>query len=129
MTMRKTLMIALGLGMAVAAGTSAYALQAPSAEQLRGSGQAGEQSDGYMGVVGSGSPDIRNQVNAINIQRRASYTQLASSRGSTLEEAAASAACEILSHRVQAGQYYRLPDGVWRKRNGSEPVPLPAFCG
>jgi uncharacterized protein YdbL (DUF1318 family) len=129
MKMRKTMMIAFGLGLAAAAGTAAYAMQAASAEQLRASGQAGEQADGYMGVVGAGTPDVRSQVNAINIQRRASYTQLASSRGSTLEEAAASAACEILAHRVQSGQYYRLPDGVWRKRNGNEPVPLPAFCG
>ena len=30
---------------------------------------------------------------------------------------------------VGPGQYYRLPDGVWRRRNGSEPVPRPDHCG
>lgn len=65
----------------------------------------------------------------MNIARRASYTKLAASRGTTIEEAASSAACEIFARRVGPGQYYRLPDGVWRKRNGNEPVTLPAFCG
>ena len=130
MKMRMKLLVAAGLGMAVAMGGTAYAmmLQAMSSEQLRATGVVGEQADGYLGIAGSASAEIRASVDAINIQRRASYTKLAAQKGSTIEEAAASTACEIFSTRIQPGQYYRLPDGVWRQRNGNEPVPLPAFC-
>jgi uncharacterized protein len=124
---RTKILIAAGLGLAVALGGTAYAMQ--TSEQLRASGQVGEQADGYLGVVGSAPADVRARVDSINIERRASYSKLAQQRGTTIETAAASTACEILRARVQAGQYYRLPDGVWRKRNGNEPVPLPQVCG
>ena len=35
----------------------------------------------------------------------------------------------LFANRVGPGQYYRLPDGVWRQRNGNEPVPRPSHCG
>ena len=66
-------------------------------------------------------------MDAVNIQRRSYYTQLASRRSATIEEVARSTACELFSTRVGPSQYYRLTDGVWR-RNGSEPVPLPDYC-
>jgi uncharacterized protein len=130
MKRRAKFMIAAGLGLAVAMGGTAYAvmLQADAAAQLRATGQVGEQADGYMGIVGSVSSDIRARVDQVNIQRRAHYTQLASRRNATIEEVAASTACEIFATRVGPGQYYRLPDGVWRQRNGNEPVPRPSYC-
>ena len=131
MSRRMKLAIALGLGLAVAAGGTAYAfvLQPDAAASLRATGQVGEQSDGYLGLVGSAPAEIRARVDAVNLQRRAYYTQLANDRRATIEEAAAAVACEIFASRVGPGQYYRLPDGVWRRRNGSEPVPRPAHCG
>jgi len=129
MTRRTKLLIAAGLGIALVAGSSAYAMQGDTAGQLRASGQAGEQADGYMGVVGSAPAAIRAQVEAVNIERRAAYTRLASARGATIEEVAAATACQLFSTRIAAGQYYRLPDGVWRQRNGNEPVPRPSHCG
>ena len=124
------LMIAAGLGLAMLAGGTAYAMQADAAGQLRASGQVGEQADGYLGLVASGAPaNVRAQMESVNIQRRAAYTQLASNRGATIEEVAAATACQLFSNRVGAGQYYRLADGVWRRRNGSEPVPRPSHCG
>jgi uncharacterized protein YdbL (DUF1318 family) len=117
------------LGLATVAGTSAaYAFQDAAAE-LRATGQVGEQADGYLGVVNSAPANIRSQVESINIQRRAAYTRLAQSRNATIEEVAAATACELFAHRVGPGQYYRLPDGVWRQRNGDEPVPRPSHCG
>lgn len=113
-------------------GGAAYAmLQGEGdAAALRATGQVGEQADGYMGVVGGrASEDIRRRVDAVNIQRRALYTQRASQRGTTVEEMAASTACQILATRVAPGQHYRLSDGIWRQRNGNEPVPLPSYCG
>ena len=117
---------ALGLA---AAGTVAYAFQADEAGELRATGLVGEQADGYMGLVGSAPAGVRSRMDAVNIQRRAFYTERAAARGATIEEFAASTACEIFARRIGPGQYYRLPDGVWRRRNGNEPVPLPAHCG
>ena len=130
MTRRMKIMIAAGVAAAALAGGTAFAyVMQDQAAQLRASGVAGEQADGYLGLAGSASADVRAQVDAVNIQRRAYYTQLASRRNATIEEVAASTACELLRTRVGPGQYYRLTDGVWRRRNGSEPVPLPEHCG
>jgi uncharacterized protein len=129
MTRRTKLLIAAALGIALVAGTSAYAMQADAAGQLRASGMVGEQADGYLGLVGSAPADIRAQMEQVNIQRRAAYTQLAANRGATIEEVAAATACQLFAGRVGPGQYYRLPDGVWRRRNASEPVPRPSHCG
>jgi hypothetical protein len=131
MNRRTRIIIAAGIGLAVACGgaTAAFAmLQGGEAAELRASGAAGEQADGYMGVVGSPSSDLRAKVDAVNIRRRAHYTDLAAKRGVKIEEAAATVACEILRDRVAPGQFYRLTDGIWRKRD-STPVPLPHYCG
>ncbi|MDB5669565.1 MAG: hypothetical protein JWO25_524 [Alphaproteobacteria bacterium] len=130
MSRRLKLILAAGLGLAMVAGSAgvALALEANGAAELRASGQAGEQADGYLGVVnGGGSGALHQQVDAINIKRRAFYTDLASKRGGKIEEVAASTACELLRNEVAPGQYYRLRDGVWRRRD-SAPVPLPAYC-
>jgi uncharacterized protein YdbL (DUF1318 family) len=114
---------------ALAGGASvAYAFQGDAAGQLRASGEAGEQADGYLGVVGNASGAVRSQVDAVNIKRRAYYTDLAAKRGAKIEEVAATTACELFRTKVGAGQYYRLSDGVWRKRDGA-PIPLPGYCG
>lgn len=129
MNRRRTLLIAAALGIALVAGTSAYAMQSDEAAQLRASGQVGERFDGYLGLVGNAPADIRSRMEAVNIQRRAAYTQLAGRRGATIEEVAAATACQLLAGRVLPGQKYILADGVARTRNGNEPVPLPGHCG
>ena len=129
MSRRMKIMVAAGLAVAMVASGTAYAFMQDAAAELRATGVVGEQADGYMGLVGSASADVRARVDDINIQRRARYTQLASQRGATIEEVAAATACQIFAGRVGPGQYYRLPDGVWRRRNGSEPVPRPSHCG
>ena len=130
MNRRTRLILAAVIGVAAVVGGAgaAYALQADASAQLRASGQAGEQADGYLGIVGSPSADLRAQVDAVNIKRRAYYTDLAAKRGAKIEEVAATTACELFRTKVAPGQYYRLPDGVWRQRDGS-PIPLPSYCG
>ena len=128
MNRRLKLILAAAIVVAAAGGaTAAYAFQGDAAGELRASGQAGEQADGYLGVVG-GSAAVRSQVEAVNIKRRAYYTDLAAKRGAKIEEVAATTACELFRTKVAPGQYYRLPDGVWRKRD-SAPIPLPGYCG
>ena len=34
----------------------------------------------------------------------------------------------LLASKVQAGQYYRLPDGVWRQREAGQTIALPGYC-
>ncbi|HYE26895.1 MAG TPA: YdbL family protein [Allosphingosinicella sp.] len=129
MSRRLKLILAAGIGLAAVLGTTtAYAMMQDAAAQLRASGQAGEQADGYLGLVGSASADVRAQVDAVNIKRRAYYTDLAAKRGAKIEEVAATTACELFRSKVAPGQYYRLPDGVWRQRDGA-PIPLPSYCG
>jgi hypothetical protein len=130
--MNRRLKLILAAGIAVAAvtagATMASAMLQDASASLRASGQAGEQADGYLGIVGSGSAGLRAQVDAVNIKRRAYYTDLAAKRGAKIEEVAATTACELLRTKVAQGQYYRLPDGVWRQRDSS-PIPLPGYCG
>ena len=121
--MRKALLITAGVAAALLGAGVAYAMQ--DAGALRARGQAGEKADGYLGAI---APAVRAQVDAINIQRRALYTQLAQQRGATIEEVAAATACQTFAGRIGPGQQYMLEDGVWRTRNGSEPVPLPRHC-
>jgi uncharacterized protein YdbL (DUF1318 family) len=130
MSRRLTLFVATGIAVAaLAAGTGyAFMLQDASAS-LRATGKVGEQADGYLGVVGSVDSDIRSKVDAINIKRRAYYTEIAAKRGAKIEEVAATTACELFASKVQAGQYYRLSDGVWRQRDAGAPVQRPGYCG
>ncbi len=131
MDRRLKLFLAAGIGLAAVAGGTgvAYAWFQDASAQLRATGKVGEQADGYLGVVGSGDASLRSQVDAINIKRRAYYTDLAGKRGAKIEEVAAATACEIFASRVGPGQYYRLADGVWRQREGNSPVPRPDYCG
>ena len=91
-------------------------------------GTVGEQADGFLGVRGQVSPATRSEVEAINIKRRAAYTDLAAQRGVTVKDVAAAVGCTTLKTRVAPGQAYQLRDGVWRVREGSAPIPLPDYC-
>ncbi|MFM7027463.1 MAG: YdbL family protein [Chakrabartia sp.] len=91
-------------------------------------GSVGEQADGYMGFRAAPTDALRAEVDAINIKRRAVYTQLASQRGVTVKDVAATVGCETLKSRVAPGRAYLLPDGIWRVK-GAEPITLPAYCG
>ncbi|QAY75479.1 YdbL family protein [Sphingosinicella sp. BN140058] len=132
MNRRLKLIIAAGVAVVAITGgaTAAFAMyQGDASAELRASGHAGEQADGYLGVVGSASGAIRAQVDSVNIKRRAYYTDLAAKRGAKIEEVAATTACELFRTKVGPGQYYRGTDGAWKKREGSAPIPLPSYCG
>jgi uncharacterized protein YdbL (DUF1318 family) len=131
MKLTTKLVLAIAFSLAAVAGGAAYAhamMQADTSAELRATGQVGEQSNGYLGIVGSATADLRARVNAVNIRRRAAYTELAGKRGVQIEEVAATMACELLATSVLPGQYYRLADGEWRQRRGNVPVTRPAYC-
>ena len=124
------MILAAGFGLVAVVGGAgvASAMLQDAAASLRASGQVGEQADGYLGLVGSAPADVRAKVDAINIQRRAYYTDLAAKRGAKIEEVAATTACELFRTKVAQGQYYRSVDGRWQQR-GSAAIELPSYCG
>ena len=62
-------------------GLAAAAAAQESAAELRATGLVGERWDGYLGLVGSAPPRVRAEMDAVNIRRRAHYTELARQRG------------------------------------------------
>ena len=126
MTKRTKLLIAAGLGLASLGGGVAYAWAQDASGSLKASGQVGEKVDGYLGVIGDAPASVRDQVQAINIKRRALYTKLAQQRGATIEEVAAKTGCELIE-RLGSGQFYDAGGG-WTRHAGGRPS-LPAYCG
>ena len=122
--MRQHLFLAAAGIMAVAVPSSA---QTPAVDAGRQAGQVGERYDGYMGYLGSPSGVVRSQVSAINIRRRALYSNLAASRRVAPQEVGIAAGCQLLA-RVQVGQAYMLADGRWRLRVSGQPAPVPQYC-
>ena len=120
--------LALAAALALAAPVAPAAALQQTAAELRATGFVGEQYDGYLGAVGSAPPAVRAAADAVNIRRRAHYTELARLRRVQVEEVALAAGCEILASRVAPGQFYLLPDMVWRRREGDAPVPRPDWC-
>lgn len=118
----------LALGVTVLAGAGiAIAQSGGLVSAALAEGSVGEQADGYLGIRGSASGELRAEVDAINIKRRAAYTQRAAQKGATVKEVAAAVGCETLASRVPQGRAYMLPDGVWRVK-GTAPIALPAYC-
>ena len=94
----------------------------------RANGVVGERYDGYLGASGALSPQVRAKVGAINIKRRALYSDLAARRGVTSGDVGVAAACALLN-RVAVGEVYLLTEGQWRRRSPGESAPRPDYCG
>jgi len=114
-------------------GLSLVWMACPAAAQeavvvARASGLVGERYDGYLGAAAVLSPALRTQVAAINIKRRALFSDLASRRGVTAGDVGVAAACTLLA-RVAIGEYYLLGEGQWRRRGPGEGPPRPDYCG
>jgi uncharacterized protein len=99
----------------------ASAQRDPAYAAARAAGQVGEQPDGYLGVVGAASADVRALVSNINIQRKAAYTQRAAASGATVEQLAFTSGCNLIA-QTEAGEKYRGPDGVWHTRSAAAPT-------
>lgn len=129
---RKTALVSLALLAVAGLGASVLlpsraAAQSPALNAALAEGSVGEQSDGYLGIRGSVSDEVRGAVEAINIKRRAAYTDLAAKRGVTVADMAAATGCQTLSGRVKQGQTYRISNGPWQVK-GSGPIALPDYC-
>ena len=110
------------LGLVAGAGLAqAQAARDPAYAAARAAGQVGEKMDGYLGVVGAGSPALRAIVDDLNIKRRAVYSQKAQAQHATVEEYAFTAGCLAILRTVP-GEKYQAPDGSWRTRTAEPPL-------
>ena len=115
------------LGLAAAAlvlsgiAAPAYAQRDPAYASARSSGAIGEKMDGYLGIVGAESAELRRIVNDINIKRRAVYSEKAQAANATLEEYALTAGCQLILKTVP-GEKYQAPDGSWQTRTSAAPL-------
>lgn len=124
---RVTLSLTLTAAVLAMAGGFATAQSTGMVSAALADGRVGEQADGYLGFRSPPTGDLRDEVDAINIKRRAAYTQLASQRRVTVKDVAATVGCETLASRVAQGRAYLLPDGVWRVKTAA-PIQLPDYC-
>lgn len=91
------------------------------------SGQVGERYDGYMGIAGTVTPEVRRQVSAVNLQRRSLYFQLASTRHVNAQVVGIATGCQLIGH-LAAGQAYMSGDGTWHRLAAGQAPPSPDYC-
>ena len=123
MRMRVSIVLA-----AMIAAISPAGAQAPaSLGAAIASGQVGERYDGYMGVAGPVTPEVRRQVSAVNIQRRSLYAQLASQRRVNAQVVGLATGCQLIA-KLAAGQSYMTGDGAWHRLAAGQTRPSPDYC-
>lgn len=113
--------LALGVAAATALTAPAFAQRDPAYAAARAQGQVGEKPDGYLGIVGSASEEIRRLVDDINIKRKAVYAERARSENATVEQYAFTAGCLAIA-RTAPGEKYQAPDGSWQTRTSAAPL-------
>ncbi|TPG12045.1 DUF1318 domain-containing protein [Sphingomonas oligophenolica] len=118
--MMKTMLTALAALSIATVSTAALAQRDPAYAAARSAGEVGEQPDGYLGVVGGGTPALKALVSNINIQRKSAYTQKASSSGATVEQMAFTSGCNLIA-QTDPGEKYKAPDGTWKTRTAAAP--------
>lgn len=116
--MRKLVNIAVAAGLLA---SPALAQRDPAYDAARSAGQVGEKMDGYLGIVGAGTPELQRIVSDINIKRRALYADKARAANATLEEYALTAGCLAIA-KTRSGEKYQAPDGSWQTRTDSPPL-------
>jgi len=120
----RTLLLAAMVGTALTGVTVTGPAQAqnrdPAYAAARAAGQVGEKMDGYLGIVGSATPELRAIVDDLNIKRRAVYAQKAQAQRATVEEYAFTSGCLLISQTRQ-GEKYQAPGGGWQTRGAAPP--------
>ena len=109
-------------------GATPVAVQpAPSLAVAIEAGQVGERYDGYMGFAAAPSPEVRRQVQAINLRRRNLYIELAGRRNVNAQVVGLATACQLL-RQLSPGEAYLLPDGMWRRWVPGQLAPVLEQC-
>ncbi len=113
----------LMIGAAMFAASIAQAQQQrdPAYVAARASGQIGEKVDGYLGVVGAPTANLRRLVDDLNLKRKNIYFEQAQEERVTPVEYAFATACKLIGRTVP-GEKYQAPDGTWRTRTAAPPI-------
>jgi uncharacterized protein YdbL (DUF1318 family) len=119
----RTLIAAALLTASLATGlsTPALAQRDPAYAAARAAGEIGEKPDGYIGIVGAASPDLRRVVEDVNIKRRAVYAERAQAQHATVEEYAFTSGCKLIA-QTDPGEKYMTPTGGWQTRGAGAPL-------
>jgi hypothetical protein len=120
-------MRALLFAVLIAAVAPAAAQTPPALGSAIAAGQVGERYDGYMGVAGPASAEVRRQVSAVNIQRRSLYAQLAAQRRVNAKVVGIATGCELIAN-LAPGQAYMLGDGAWHRLVAGQKPPSLDYC-
>lgn len=115
--MRKLILPVLAVALVAA---PALAQRDPAYAAARASGHVGEKMDGYLGIVGPATGELKAMVDDLNIKRRAVYAQQAQAQHATVEEYALTAGC-LAIERTVPGEKYQAPDGSWATRTSAPP--------
>lgn len=99
----------------------ASAQRDPAYAAARAAGQVGEKPNGYLGIVGAETAELRRLVNDINIKRRVIYTERAKGQAVTIDKYALAAGCKAID-RTAPGEKYQTPDGTWETRTSEAPI-------
>jgi len=128
MTMIRNSFLAAAAGFVAltAIASPAQAQRDPAYAAARANGLIGEQTDGYIGIVGSATAQLQSLVNDINIRRRTLYAEKAQENGATREQYAITSGCQAIMRTVP-GEMYQAPDGSWKTRTAAPPERL-AIC-
>ncbi len=118
--------IAAAAMLSLALATPALAQRDPAYAAARAGGHVGEKMDGYLGLVGAGSPGLRAMVEDLNIKRKSLYSNQAQANHATVEEYAFTSGCLAIA-RTSPGEKYQGPDGSWLTR-GSGPAQRDSRC-
>ena len=102
----------------------ALAQRDPAFDAARAAGKIGEKVDGYVGIVGTETTELRRIVDDINIKRRAVYAERAQAKNATIEEYALTIGCQQIL-KTAPGEKYQAPDGSWQTRTSAPPARHP----
>ncbi len=78
-------------------------------------GTVGERWDGYVGPVGSVTPDVKAAIDAMNARRKAVYTEGAAKTGATPMQAGVVFAEKIIAD-LPKGYYFMPQGGSWTRK-------------
>lgn len=109
---------AAALALGVAAGA---ADRDPAYAAARAAKKVGEQVDGYLGIAGEATADLRRLVEDINIKRKAVYAERAKEQHATIEDYAFTSGCVLIT-QTKPNEVYQAPDGTWKTRTTAPPI-------
>ena len=82
-------------------------------DEARAKGLLGEQPTGYVGIVGTSTPELESLAAEVNVRRRAHYEGIAARNGTRVEAVAALAGKKLVEG-APSGQFVKT-NGGWKQ--------------